>query len=309
MHPHPHPLPVTRPHTPPTPLLSLSQFHTPIYSNQSPPSHPDRVCDANDGNQGTPAHPLTHLFKTLSITIPFSHPYLPPFPFFTHPSLFLPTTFPLILTECAMQTMEIKPPPGALLDLEPRTKSVAVYRPKVMGSVFGGSSAAEALEMELDVHNGTFSSLVHPVSPFSHPQTYPFTHHLINTHFPFVYPPFNPPSLPSNTPSNPPSYPPSHLSGRPAPTDYCQLPDWLLKFAPNVSGTFAHDEVLLAMRQDDATRDALSAIEDDSILEYIEMLYEASPIRFTHINISQLDPTNYLSNLLNNLTSLTTLPS
>ena len=106
------------------------------------------------------------------------------------------------------------------LDDEMHAKLVAVYRPKIMGSVFGGSSAAEALEMEMDVHNG-----------------------------------------------------------RPAPTDYCQLPDWLLKFAPNVSGTFAHDEVLLAMRQDDATRDALSAIEDDGILEYIEMLYEASPIR------------------------------
>ena len=101
-----------------------------------------------------------------------------------------------------------------------REVPATVLRPKVMGSVFGGSSAAEALEMELDV-----------------------------------------------------------VGGRPAPTDYVQLPDWLTKFLPNVSGTFVHDEVLLAMRQDDSTRAALSAIEEDDILDYIESLYDKSPLR------------------------------
>ena len=101
-----------------------------------------------------------------------------------------------------------------------REVPATVVRPKVMGSVFGGSSAAEALEMELDV-----------------------------------------------------------VGGRPAPTDYVQLPEWLTKFSPNVSGTFVHDEVLLAMRQDDSTRAALSAIEEDHILDYVEALYDKSPLR------------------------------
>ena len=50
--------------------------------------------------------------------------------------------------------MELTSASGLGLTDEPVSKRVAVYRPKMMGSVFGGSSAAEALEMEMDVHNG-----------------------------------------------------------------------------------------------------------------------------------------------------------
>lgn len=63
---------------------------------------------------------------------------------------------------------------------------------------------------------------------------------------------------------------------RPTPTDYLQLPEWLIKFSPTPGTIFAQDEVLLNMRQDPSTREVLAYLEGDDMFMAIVGLYESS---------------------------------
>jgi hypothetical protein len=64
--------------------------------------------------------------------------------------------------------------------------------------------------------------------------------------------------------------------GLPTLHDYLQLPEWFVKYVPATDAIFAQDEVLLYMRQDDTIRGTLDFIEEGSMREGIEGMYERS---------------------------------
>ena len=68
----------------------------------------------------------------------------------------------------------------------------------------------------------------------------------------------------------------NYATYRPAPGDYIQMPEWLIKFSPSPDKLFAQDEILLWMRQDSKFKKCLDFLESDEIFIKIMGLYENS---------------------------------
>jgi len=68
----------------------------------------------------------------------------------------------------------------------------------------------------------------------------------------------------------------NHVTYRPAPGDFIQMPEWLIKFSPSPDKLFAQDEILLWMRQDQKFKKCLDFLENDEFFMRIMGLYENS---------------------------------